>query len=82
MSTDPEKIRDIIDWPEPKNIHEVCSFHGLATFYRQFIHGFSSIVVLVTNCIKKGEIPMDEGCRQSVIRDEFKGDSCSGHVPS
>ena len=32
VSTDPQKVKAIVDWPEPKNIHEVHSFHGLATF--------------------------------------------------
>ena len=32
VSADPQKVKAIVDWPKPKNIHEVCSFHGLATF--------------------------------------------------
>ena len=28
----PQKVKAIVDWPKPKNIHKVCSFHGLATF--------------------------------------------------
>jgi len=29
VSMDPQKFQMIIDWPEPKTIHEVCSFLGL-----------------------------------------------------
>ena len=34
VSADPEKIRAIVDWPEPNTLREVCYFYGLATFYR------------------------------------------------
>ena len=33
VSTDPQKVQAIMEWPEPKNIHEIRSFHRLASFY-------------------------------------------------
>ena len=43
VSTDPEKVRAITDWPTPENLREVRSFVGLCSYYRRFVEGFAKI---------------------------------------
>ena len=49
----PKKVQAIIDWPSPRNIFEVRSFHVLASFYRKFIKNFSGICASIVDTIKK-----------------------------
>ena len=43
VHVDPKKIQVIKDWLAPRNLTELCSFLGLANFYRRFFFGFSHL---------------------------------------
>jgi len=41
-----EKVKEVLNWPTPRNIKEVQKFLGLANYYRRFIKNFTKIAVL------------------------------------
>ncbi|GAB3756144.1 hypothetical protein [Lysobacter olei] len=52
---DPDKIKAIDEWPTPTTVKEVQQFHGLANYYRQYIHRFSAITKPLTELFRKGK---------------------------
>uniref|UniRef100_A0A2N9HJT4 Reverse transcriptase domain-containing protein n=1 Tax=Fagus sylvatica TaxID=28930 RepID=A0A2N9HJT4_FAGSY len=63
IEVDEEKVKAIQEWPTPTTISQVRSFHGLASFYRQFVRDFSSLATPFTEVIKKN-VPFKWGKEQ------------------
>jgi hypothetical protein len=53
LKMDLSKVEVIKNWPSPRNVFEVRSFHGLASFYRKFIRNFSGISAVMMDTVWK-----------------------------
>ena len=41
---DPDKVQAILNWLVPKNAYEVRSFHGISSFFRNFIKNYAPLI--------------------------------------
>lgn len=65
ISTDPDKVKVIVEWPLPQKCEQLASFMGLAGFYRRFIKNFSAVakpLQELTNGDPSTTITWDEKC--------------------
>ena len=53
FKVDEENVKAIKEWPTPKSIIKVRSFHVLARFYRWFVKDFSTLATPLTEIVKK-----------------------------
>jgi hypothetical protein len=61
-----DKIDAILNWDIPESVKDVQSFLGFASFYRQFIEGFSMIYYPLTGLTKKtNELLIGKQVRES-----------------
>lgn len=66
VSTDPEKVIAVRDWPTPTSTKEVRSFLGLASYYRRFVHAFADKARPLHQITEKGRrFQWTEACEGS-----------------
>ena len=53
IRVNPKKVEAVVSWVRPTSVTEIRSFLGLASYYRRFIPGFSSIALPMTKLIRK-----------------------------
>lgn len=54
ISTDPEKVRAVAEWPVPATVTELRSFLGLCSYYRRFIQNFAAVAKPLHRLTEKG----------------------------
>ena len=66
IECEPEKIATIKDWPTPRNVTQVRSFLGLASYYRKFIENFSETAHPLINLTRKrAKFHWTDQCQQA-----------------
>src|SRR3984893_4075488 len=53
IKMEPSKVDAVVKWPQPKNIHDIRSFLGLAGYYRRFVKDFSKLASPLANLLHK-----------------------------
>ena len=53
VSVDPKKVKAIMSWERLKSVFKICSFLGLAGYYRRFIENFSLLATPMMRLTQK-----------------------------
>lgn len=56
VTTDPEKTKALLQYPEPSDVSSLRSFFGCAGYYRHFVQNFAEIAAPLYNLEKKGTV--------------------------
>ena len=78
ISVEEDKIIAIKQWPIPKNIREIQSFLGAASYYRRFIPNFARIACPLTELTRK-EVKWQWDLKQQQAFESLK--SALSHAP-
>ncbi|GJW60892.1 putative reverse transcriptase domain-containing protein [Tanacetum coccineum] len=79
IHVDPSKIEAVKNWKAPRTPTEVCSFLGLAGYYRRFIENFSKIAKSLTILTQKSKT-FEWGEEQELAFQTLKDKLCNAPV--
>jgi len=79
IEPDPGKISCIATWPEPRNLTELRSFLGLASYYKSFVEGFGETARPLYELTKKS-VQFEWGERHRQAFESLKAHLCSAPV--
>ena len=71
VEVQPEKTEVVRNWAVPRNLSELRSFLGLASYYRRFIEGFSVVAAPLYQLLRKG-VQFHWNEQQQIAFDELK----------
>jgi Reverse transcriptase (RNA-dependent DNA polymerase) len=78
VSTDPQKIQAMQQWPEPLTLKELRGFLGLTGYYRKFIKRYGEICKPLTNLLKKNGFHWNE--EEKATFEALKSIMCKAQV--
>lgn len=55
LHVDPDKVKAILDFPQPRTVRQVRRFLGLASWYRRFVPHFASASAPLSDLLKKNK---------------------------
>lgn len=67
ISTDPEKIQAMINWPRPTTIRALRGLLSLIGYYRKFVAHYGSICRPLSDLLKKDAFKWNEEAEQAFI---------------
>ena len=66
VSVDLEKVEAVMSWERPNSVFEICSFLGLARYYRRFFEDFSRLAAPMTRLTRKEvKFDWDDRCEEA-----------------
>ena len=62
---DPDKVRAIHKWPQPRSLTELRGFFGLIGFYRKFIKQYATLAAPLTDLLQHHKITWSQLAQQA-----------------